>query len=104
APSEANLRKLEKKTFSTGSVLDTKRSERPKKYCGDNVCNRLTESLERSPMKSTWKRSAEMQIPRTSLRRWMKNAYDRRTWRHIQLCMENDGARTETLDVQQSHS
>ncbi|PSN50873.1 Ubiquitin-conjugating enzyme E2Q-like protein [Blattella germanica] len=30
APSEANLRKLEKKTFSTGSVLDTKRNGRPK--------------------------------------------------------------------------
>ncbi|PSN54575.1 Eukaryotic translation initiation factor 3 subunit I [Blattella germanica] len=30
APSEANLRKLEKQTFSTGSVLDTKHSGRPK--------------------------------------------------------------------------
>ncbi|PSN35328.1 hypothetical protein C0J52_17146 [Blattella germanica] len=77
APSEANLRKLEKKTFSTGSILDTKRSGRPKKYCGDDVCNRLTESLERSPMKSSRKRSAEMQIPRTSLLCWMKNGYSK---------------------------
>ncbi|PSN37501.1 hypothetical protein C0J52_26536 [Blattella germanica] len=58
-------------------------------------------------MKLTRRRSAEMQIPRTSLHRWIKNAYkqaSRRTWRLIQLCMENDGAHTETLDVQQSHA
>ncbi|KAJ4442263.1 hypothetical protein ANN_12129 [Periplaneta americana] len=37
APSEANLRKMEKKTFSTDSVLDTKRGGKPKK----NICRRL---------------------------------------------------------------
>ncbi|PSN43626.1 hypothetical protein C0J52_15026 [Blattella germanica] len=44
-----------KRRLSQQALLDTKRSGRPKKYCGDDVCNRLTESLECSPMKSTRK-------------------------------------------------
>ncbi|PSN29853.1 hypothetical protein C0J52_25289 [Blattella germanica] len=80
-----NLRKLEKKTFSTGSVLDTKRSGKPKKYCGGDACNRLTESLELSPMKSTRKRSAGNADPKN---RSMKNegyhAYKQRDHSYLQ--------------------
>ncbi|KAJ4441854.1 hypothetical protein ANN_11713 [Periplaneta americana] len=66
APSEAYLRKLEKKTFSTDSVLDAKRSGKRKKYVDDDVNDRLNKSLKRSPVKSTGKRSAEVQIPKHS--------------------------------------
>ncbi|KAJ4425679.1 hypothetical protein ANN_27875 [Periplaneta americana] len=53
ARSEAHLQKLENKTFSTGSVLDTNRSKRPKNYVGDDASDCLNESLHRSLMKSS---------------------------------------------------
>ncbi|KAJ4447734.1 hypothetical protein ANN_09742 [Periplaneta americana] len=74
APNEANHRKLEKKTVFLNRLyrlLKAKRSGRPRKYVDDDVNGRLNESLERSPMKSTKKRLAKMQSPRTTLCRWM---------------------------------
>ena len=71
--STKQLQNLRKKTFLTRSMLDEKHSRRPKKYCGNDVKNCLNDSLEHLPMKSSNKELDKMEIPRTSLHRWVKN-------------------------------
>ena len=41
ALNEANLRKLEKKSFSTGSILNEKHRGRARKYCSNDINNSL---------------------------------------------------------------
>jgi hypothetical protein len=67
APAKGNILRLSKKTFQTGSVLDRQRSGRPKTRGA--VTDMVDESLMRSPAKSTRKRSAELNVSRTTLRR-----------------------------------
>lgn len=64
-PSRPTLFAWEKKAFATGSVLDAPRSGRPKTRI--ETCAPVAESIERSPMKSTRKRSAELGIPRSTM-------------------------------------
>lgn len=49
------------KTFATGSVVDGPRSRTP------STCAAIGASIEHSPMKSTRKQSAEIDIPRTTM-------------------------------------
>jgi hypothetical protein len=70
APTEKNLRIIARKTFATGSVFDAKRCGRPRKNV--DLGDRLDESINRSPKKSTRKRSAELNVPRSSMQRVMK--------------------------------
>ncbi|KAK5644610.1 hypothetical protein RI129_005910 [Pyrocoelia pectoralis] len=62
-PSNRTLLRLEQKLFPTGSVKDKPRSGRPS--TGWEQCREVGSS----PMKSTRKRSAELDIPRPTLRK-----------------------------------
>lgn len=69
-PSRPTLFTWEKKAFSTGSVRDAPRSGRRKTRV--ETCAAVMESIERSPMKSTRKRSAELDIPRSTMQDHMR--------------------------------
>ena len=70
APTARILREWEKKLFETGSVLDAPRCGRPATRMMHIAAVR--ESILRSPQKSFRKRSAELQIPHTTLQKIMK--------------------------------
>lgn len=70
APTARILREWEKKVFETGSVLDAPRCGRPATRMMHIAAVR--ESILRSPQKSFRKRSAELQIPHTTLQKVMK--------------------------------
>lgn len=70
SPSRQTLISWEKKAFATGSVLDAPRSGRPSTRV--ETCADVEASIERSPLKSTRKRSAELGIPRTTMRDHMR--------------------------------
>ena len=71
APTEANLRIMERKTFQTGSVLDLPRSGRRPSH-SEELAERLSVSIDQSPTKSLRKRSAELDVSRTAMLRVMK--------------------------------
>ena len=70
APPKRTLLRWEQKLFATGSIKDKQRSGRPSTR--GEQCRDVAESVERSPMKSTRKRAAELGIPRSTLRKHMK--------------------------------
>lgn len=68
-PTRVTLKKWEKKAFSSGSVLDLPRVGRPITRLVH--VERVVESVEHSPIKPSRKRSSELSIPRTTLRKIM---------------------------------
>ena len=70
APKRDTLYTWEKKAFTTGSVLDSKRSGRPRTR--ELHVESVEESCSRSPQKSSRKRSSELGIPRSTLQKIMK--------------------------------
>ena len=56
-----------------GAVSDLPRSGRPKAVCTDKNKERIRENVEENPTTSTQKRSLELGISRTSLKRVMKS-------------------------------
>lgn len=70
APTPRVLREWEKKVFELGSVLDASRCGRPATSVEHIAA--VEESLLRFPTKSVRKRSAELQIPRSTLRKVIK--------------------------------
>ena len=79
APLKAALLKWERKLFLTGNIKDAPRSGRPKTRI--EQCAAVEQSIADSPLKSTRKRSSELGIPRTTMRRHMKEDLDMRCWR-----------------------
>ncbi|BFZ09546.1 hypothetical protein BsWGS_12585 [Bradybaena similaris] len=70
APKKDILLAWEKKTLASGSVLDAPRSKRPA-FRMEHV-EIIQQSVSNSPKKSTRKRSAELQIPRSTLQKYSK--------------------------------
>ncbi|XP_014780205.1 uncharacterized protein LOC106876238 [Octopus bimaculoides] len=70
SPTPRILREWEKKVFETGSVLDAPRCGRPRTRFEHLTA--IQESLIRSPSLSMRKRSAELQIPKSTLRKILK--------------------------------
>jgi len=71
APSRrATLLDWEKRTFALGSVKDRPRIGRETMRL--ETCTAVAASIERSPMKSTRKRSSELGVPRSTMRDRMK--------------------------------
>ncbi|XP_078450968.1 U11/U12 small nuclear ribonucleoprotein 25 kDa protein isoform X2 [Lampetra planeri] len=71
APPKWTILRWEHKLFSTGSILDKKRTGRPSKR--KEQCAAVALSVERSPEKSLRKRSSELGIPKTTLLTCMKD-------------------------------
>ena len=69
-PRRATLLDWEKRAFSLGSVKDRPRTGR--KSTRLETCAAVAASIERSPVKSTRKRSSELGVPRSTLRDHMK--------------------------------
>ena len=82
-PTRANLYLWEKKAFETGSVLDRERSGRPSTRT--DACSSVEESCDRSPTKSTRRRSAELGVPRTTMRRHMKEDLNLRAFKPMNI-------------------
>ena len=70
APTPRVLREWEKKVFESGSVLDASRCGRPATTAERIVT--IEKSLLRSPNQSVRKRSAELQISRSTINKVMK--------------------------------
>lgn len=69
APTPRVLREWEKKVFETGSVLDAPRCGRPTTSV-ERVAA-VEQSILQSPKKSARKRSAELQIPRSTMQKML---------------------------------
>jgi hypothetical protein len=69
-PQRATLLDWEKQAFTLGSVIDRPRSGRNTTRL--ETCAAVAASNERSPMKSTRKRSSELGVPRTTMQDHMK--------------------------------
>ncbi|XP_078449055.1 uncharacterized protein LOC144717533 [Lampetra planeri] len=70
APTKASLLKWERKTFATGSVRDLPRCGRASTRRA--TCAAVAESVRRYPAKSTRKRSAELGVPRSTMKDHIK--------------------------------
>ncbi|KAJ4450141.1 hypothetical protein ANN_01548 [Periplaneta americana] len=68
-PRKATILGWEKRAFAMGSVKDHTRSGRPTTR---ETCHAAEASVERSLLKSTQKRSAELGIPRSTMMKHMK--------------------------------
>lgn len=68
-PSESVIRSWVRKFEATGSTLNQKPAGRPRSIRTEETVNEVRTSVRRDPGLSTRKRSAELAIPRTSLRR-----------------------------------
>lgn len=73
APSRQAIYNLNKRFETTGSVHDLPRSGRPNTAACDENVTAIAESVIQSPKKSVRKRSAEFDIPRSSVHRIMKS-------------------------------
>ena len=73
APSKNAIKGMIKRFEDQGAVSDLPRSGRPKAVCMDENKERICENVENNPTTSTRKRSLELGISRTSLRRVMKS-------------------------------
>lgn len=82
----------ETKLFTTGSILDMKRSGRPNER-GD-VVDEVAQSVVENPTQSIRKRSGELEIPYTTLRRSLKMDLGLRAWKPtmVQYLSEEDHA------------
>jgi len=69
-PRRTILLNWEKRAFALGSVKDRSRSGR--KTTRLETCAAVAASIERSPMKSTRKRSSELGVPQATVRDHMK--------------------------------
>uniref|UniRef100_A0A8C4QXF2 Thioredoxin domain-containing protein 17 n=1 Tax=Eptatretus burgeri TaxID=7764 RepID=A0A8C4QXF2_EPTBU len=88
APSKSNLHLWEKKAFQSGSVLDSKRSGRPK--IRDLGIQNIQTSVLRYPKKSLRKRSAELGVSYSSLRRTMKEDLHMKPYKPTVICELSD--------------
>uniref|UniRef100_H3A326 Tc1-like transposase DDE domain-containing protein n=1 Tax=Latimeria chalumnae TaxID=7897 RepID=H3A326_LATCH len=79
APTKVTMLSWEKKLFATGSIKDLPRSGRTPTW--HETCAAVEESINRSPLKSTQKRSAELGIPRSTMQEHMKKDTGVRPWR-----------------------
>ncbi|GAB1600301.1 eukaryotic translation initiation factor 1b-like isoform X1 [Argonauta hians] len=70
APTPRILREWEKKVFETGSVLDAARCGRPN-ISGEHIAA-VKQSILKSPTQSSRRRSAELQIPRSTLHKVLR--------------------------------
>nr|XP_032808374.1 uncharacterized protein LOC116941401 [Petromyzon marinus] len=70
APTKASLLKWERKTFATGSVRDLPRCGRASTRRA--TCAAVAESVRRYPGKSTRQRSAELGVPRSTMKDHIK--------------------------------
>jgi len=73
-PRKATLQDWEKRAFALGSVKDRPQSGR-KTTCLE-TCAAVAASIERSPMKSTRKRSSELGVPRSTMQDHMKKDWN----------------------------
>ena len=73
APSKDAIKGMIKIFEDQGAVSDLPRSGRPKAVCTDENKERTRKNVENNPTTSTRKRSLELGISRTSLRRVMKS-------------------------------
>jgi hypothetical protein len=71
------------KLFETGSLLDKPRSCHPTERV--DFVDDVDKSIEDNFLSSTRKRSAEMDIPRTTLRRILKDDLELRPWKPCQV-------------------
>ena len=78
-PRRATLLDWEKRAFALGSVKDMPRSGG--KTTRLEACAAVAASIERSPMKSTRKRSSELGVPRSTMRDHMKKDLNARPYR-----------------------
>jgi len=78
-PRRATLLDWEKRAFALGSVKDRPRSGRKTTRLETSAA--VAASIERSPMKSTRKRSAELGVPRSTMRGHMKKDLNLRPYR-----------------------
>lgn len=69
APTPRVLREWEKKVFETGCVLDAPRCGRP--TTSVELVSAVEQSVMQSPKKSARKRSAELQIPRSTMQKML---------------------------------
>ena len=67
------IKGMVKKFEDQGAVSDLPRSRRPKAVCMDANKERIRENVEQNPTTSTRKRSLQLGISRTSLKRVMKS-------------------------------
>ena len=103
----AKLRKISDKTSFFVSIKQLPVSQSPRSpdltTCGNGLWSYFEENLSIIRMDPVEQLKREiMRIFRTITPEMLRRA-SRRTWRHIQLCAENDGAHTKTLDVYQRH-
>jgi hypothetical protein len=96
SPRGSVIREWEVKLFNTGSIADEPRCGRPISRNASHAA--VSESLHRSPKKSLRKRSAELDLPVTTLRRVLVDDLQCKPWRpvHVQfLSPEDRHVRTE---------
>ena len=85
APTRVNLYLWERKAFRTGSVKDAPRSGRKHTY-NQEIRYNLEESLTMSPRKSLRRRSSQLNLPMTSMRRIMSQE----GYKHFKPIMVNE--------------
>ena len=78
-PRKATLRDWEERAFTLGSVKDRPRSGR--KTTRLETCAAVAASIERSPVKSTRKRSSELGVPRSTMQDHTKKDLNVRPYR-----------------------
>ncbi|BFZ06720.1 hypothetical protein BsWGS_09759 [Bradybaena similaris] len=83
APKKKDILAWEKKIFASGSVLDAPRSGRPASRM--ESVEIIQQSVSNSPKKSTRKRSAELQIPLSTLVKVLKTYLGMSSFRLILL-------------------
>jgi len=88
-PRRATLLDWEKRAFGLGSVKDRPRSGR--KTTRLEASAAVAASIERSPMKSTRKRSSELGVPRSTVRDHMKKDLNVRPYRPTVVNELSDG-------------
>jgi len=88
-PQRVTLLDWEKRAFALGSVKDRPRSGR-KTMCLE-TCAAVAASIERSPVKSTRKRSSELGLPWSTMRDHMKKDLNVRPYRPTFVNELSDG-------------
>lgn len=89
SPNRKTLLTWSKKAFVTGSVLDAPRCGRPSTRV--ESCAAVEESIQRSPMKSTRKRSAELDIPRSTMMDYVRKDLKMKCFRPVSVNELSDG-------------
>ncbi|XP_039610021.1 uncharacterized protein LOC120529867 [Polypterus senegalus] len=95
SPTKRTLLQWEKKAFATGSVRDEPLSGRPSTR--HETCADVADSVQRSPVKSTHKRAAELQLAESTLRKHIKQDLQMKCWRplHVNELSDADLARRQ---------